>query len=155
MSEQKSPARAGGAIDLSALDTGVSCDAPSTLEVLHPATEEPTGVQIDLLGTDSAVARQMRREFSRTRLKQLGRKGKLELTPEQVEREQVELLAALTTGWRNLSWKGEPLEFSRANARMLYEALPWLRDQVQEHVGDLGAYLGNSGGASAPLSVIT
>ena len=62
------------------------------------------------------------------------------VTPEQIEAEGNDLLAALTKGWKLVDLDGNPIDvpFSQENARELYAltAVAWLRDQVDEYIGD-------------------
>ena len=73
----------------------------------------------------------------------------MRITPEELEAESTELLAALTAGWHLVTLDGHPLDvpFSIENARELYAApaLAWLREQVDEFAADRG----NRPGASA------
>lgn len=131
---------------------GLAVDAPGRLTIVHPVTRQPLrtadGVEayIDLYSADSEVARKHERAVQRRRLAMRGR-GKI--TPEELEAEAVEALAALTAGWRLVGLDGRPLDvpFSADAAREMYAAssLAWLRDQVNEFAADRGNF-------SKPLS---
>ena len=46
--------------------------------------------------------------------------------------------------WRvqfNLLFRGQELPFSSANALLVYNALPWIKRQVDEGIGDLANFL--------------
>ena len=74
----------------------------------------------------------------------LAQRGRMRITPEELEAESTELLAALTAGWHLVTLDGHPLDvpFSIENARELYAApaLAWLREQVDEFAADRGNF---------------
>lgn len=121
-------------------------EKPSRMAVLHPVTRQPlrdpkgAEAYIDLYSGDSEQARRQHRAIMRRRV--AVRRTKLNV--EEIEAEQIELLAVLTAGWYLLDLNGNPLEvpFSVENARELYglAATAWLRDQVDEHIGDRGNF---------------
>lgn len=122
-------------------------EKPSRMVIVHPATRQPlrdgdgSEAYIDLFSGDSEQARRHQRAVQRRRLAVRGR-GKI--TPEELEAEGVELLAAITAGWRLVALDGSALdvEFSVTNARELYAepAMQWLRDQVDEFASDRGNF---------------
>ncbi len=122
-------------------------EKPSRMIIVHPVTRQPlrdadgAEAYIDLFSGDSEQARRHQRAVQRRRLAARGR-GKI--TPEELEAEGVELLAAITAGWRLVALDGDTLdvEFSVTNARELYAepAMQWLRDQVDEFASDRGNF---------------
>lgn len=122
-------------------------DKPAKLTILHPVTRQPLRdthdesniivAFVELFSADSLVARKHNRSIQRRRLDMRGR-GKI--TPEQLEAEAIEMLAALTTNWALVGLDGKALsiEFNAENARELYasEKLSWLREQVDEFASD-------------------
>lgn len=118
-------------------------DKPGRLMLVNPVTRQPlrdgagNEAWIDLYSSDSAAARTCMRAQSRRRLNV---RGRVRLTPEELEADSVELLAALTVDWRLLSLDGEHLDVpcTPENARELYAeaAVAWIREQVDEFVGD-------------------
>lgn len=121
----------------------IAVDKPQRMTLHHPVTRQPLrdakGAEawIDLHSSDSKVARDHNREVQRRRLNMRGR-GRI--SPEEIEAEAADLLAALTTGWRLLTLEGGTLDvpFSTENARELYAspALAWIREQVDEFASD-------------------
>lgn len=110
-------------IDLATLDTGVNANQGVELELEHPKTGEPMGIFITVAGRDSKVWRRAigdiaDRNKSRTR------------TPDMVYREDIELTARCTLGWRNMVVDGQPLDFSFANAKAIYERFAWIKEQA-------------------------
>ena len=128
-------------MDLAELDAP---DARADMEVRHPATNEPLltadkqPVTISLLGVDSDVFRAGERKLANRRLKQ-GQKAKV--TAEGVEAQAIGLLADCTVGWSGIEFEGAVLSFTRENAVMLYTRLRWLREQVDEFIGDRANFL--------------
>lgn len=140
--------------DLSTLDLSGPSEVATELKLRNPATDvvltykdadgNDQPVTISLLGLESGIAKRLKRKFQARRLEKLDKGKRMRLSPEQLEEERLDLYVALTQGWKGISWKQQPLEFTAPNARMLYQTLDWLQEQVQEHVGDLSNYLGNS-----------
>lgn len=122
-------------------------EKPGRMMIVHPVSRQPLRDKdgkesyIDLFSGDSDTARKHQRAVTRRRLAMRGR-GKL--TPEELEAEAVELLAALTTGWYLLDFGGEVIDvpFSQENARELYgdNAVSWIREQVDEYTADRGNF---------------
>lgn len=125
----------------------IEVDKPQRMPLVHPNTRQPLRTEdgeeafIELYSADSEAARKHNRSIQRRRLNMRGR-GRI--TPEEVEAEGVELLAALTTGWRLVSLSGDPLDvpFTPENARELYgsASLAWIREQVDEFAADRGNF---------------
>ena len=62
------------------------------------------------------------------------------------DRDSTAALVACSTGWRTgdvrtLLFKGEELAFTAQNALLVYNALPWIKRQVDEGIGDLANFL--------------
>lgn len=142
-------------LDLSSLDTVAACDAGAEIELLHPVNKTPLGIFIKVLGKDSAVFKGHLRQSLNDRLaKQASakRRGK-DLEPSTIEdgeREGLEALAVCTVGWWSvdgeervptIKFRGQDLPFTRENVKMLYAALPWIKQQVDEGIGDLANFL--------------
>ncbi len=72
--------------------------------------------------------------------RRLAQRGRLKLTPDEIERETVELLASLTAGWKLIAPDGSAIDepFSHENAKELYgnPAVAWIREQVNEFAAD-------------------
>ena len=60
---------------------------------------------------------------------------------DRLERKNIDVLVAATTGWRNVSLDGEVLEFSPDNARKVYERILPVREQVQAAINDLENFM--------------
>lgn len=132
-------------IDLAALSTATACDKGFEMELLHPVTRVGLGVFISVVGKDSVIFKGHVRAKANERLRktaEAGRRGREgdPITVEGAEKDTIDLLAACTTAWRNVTFEGAALEFSADNARRLYGE-SWIREQVDEAVGDLGNFM--------------
>lgn len=87
--------------------------------------EQTDRVTIRVLGHDGTKWRAITRKRNDRRAK----RGKKELTEEEVEAENIEWAADITVGW-NLAERGQKLEFTPSEARRIYKKYPWIRDQV-------------------------
>jgi hypothetical protein len=118
-------------------------EAPFRLILVHPVTRQPlrdtegNPAYIDHYSADSEIARKHQREVQRRRLQS---RGRMKITPEELEAEAIEILAALTVGWHLVGLKGQVIttEFTRENARDLYgdPTIAWLREQIDESTAD-------------------
>jgi hypothetical protein len=135
---------------------GLATDVASRMPIMHPITGQPlrhadTGAEafIELLSSDSAVARRVDRATSDKRLRSRARR----LTAEELEGDRMEKLAKLTRGWSLVRLDGGALDvpFSEGTARELYAepSMAWLRDQAQAWVDDLGNYAGSQSSNSS------
>jgi hypothetical protein len=117
------------------------------LVLVHPVTRQPIRngagdpAYIDHYSADSEIARKHQRAIQRRRL---AMRGRMKITPEELEAEAVDILAALTVDWRLIDLKGNVIDlpFSQENARELYAnpAVGWLREQIDESTADRGNF---------------
>jgi hypothetical protein len=118
-------------------------ETPFRLILVHPVTRQPMRngdgepAYIDHYSSDSEIARKHQRTIQRRRL---AMRGRMKITPEEIEAEAVDILAALTVGWHLVDLKGNVIDlpFSQDNARELYSnpAVSWLREQIDESTAD-------------------
>jgi len=151
--------------DLNSLDTVSGSDAGAKIAIVHPATKEPVGINIFVLGKHSHAFRDLMRERINKRVKAeslAARRGKpLEpKTAEEAERDALEMLVACTTGWEteffHVDEKGqriiddtkptirlgeERLEFNAQNALRVYNNNLVIREQVDDAIGDLENFI--------------
>jgi hypothetical protein len=133
-------------MDLSKLNTTAACDMGATIELRHPVTNVPLGATITILGKDSTVFKQASREATNARIRReamAARRGKeAEVrTVEDIERENIDLLARCTTGWTGIVDNGVEIPFTFEAAKKLYRDYSWVYDQVNEGVGDLENFI--------------
>lgn len=136
-------------MDFNQLDTGRASNEGATLHLKHPVTGVPLlhddqPQTIDLAGPDSDRWRKNKFEAYRRRAKEARRSGGT-LPPEVIEAEAIEALASVTLGWSKIIIDGRDLEFSKQAAVSLYTRFSWIREQVDEFVGDLGNFMKSSG----------
>ena len=137
-------------MDLSSLDTVSASAEGACLELRNPVNDavlrdEKSGepVTITLVGTDSKDYMKITHEIQNRRLgKRLGKGGRMKTTAEEIEADALELLVASTKSWKHIVVDGAELSFSQANARMLFQRFPWIKEQVDEFIADRSNFLG-------------
>jgi hypothetical protein len=96
---------------------------------------------IDHYAADSEIARKHQRAIQRRRL---AMRGRMKITPEELESEAIDILVALTVGWHLVDLKGDviDIEFKQENVRDLYSdsSISWLREQIDESTADRGNF---------------
>lgn len=126
----------------------IEVEKPSRMVLVHPVSRQPVRDKegkeafINLYSADSEMARKHQRAVTR---RQLAMRGRAKNTPEELEANAVGLLAALTApDWYLVDFNGDPIDvpYSPENARELYTepAVSWIREQVDEYVGDRGNF---------------
>jgi hypothetical protein len=129
---------------------GLDVEEPSRLILLNPADNKPIldlegkEAYIDLLSTDSDVARRHERANGNRRM---SRRGKTKI--EELEDENNSLLAALTKGWHLVNPKdGSVIDvpLTAQDAYRLYSSgkTAWIRDQAWAHAGERANFSGSS-----------
>lgn len=124
-------------LDLATLNTTPSAEEGSWLELEHPVTGEPLDIHIKLAGTDSDHYQKQLRKQQDKRLKKGFRKTK----SEELENEGIELLVACTLEWKNVVHEDQELQCDAANVRWLYKNYKWIKEAVDEFVGDRSNFL--------------
>ncbi|MEP3245065.1 MAG: hypothetical protein ABJN40_12965 [Sneathiella sp.] len=119
-------------LDLASLDVSTSAEQGAVLTLHHPVTKDPLPVKIWLQGTDAsayrtAVRRQVDDQIAA---------GKADLSAAELEERHIERLAAVTLKWEHVTYHGQSLDCSVANALTLYREQIWIREQVTYFVED-------------------
>lgn len=132
-------------MDLDLNTLGVAA-AGFELQLTHPRTGAPLEIFITVLGADSAAYKERLLEHQRRAMADFQKTRKFARTPEQLDADAIELLAAATQAWRNVVVDGKPLTCSEAAARTLYAdpRFPWIREQVDAAIGDRANFLPRS-----------
>lgn len=144
--------------DLSALDTVQAAEAGAPMEVKHPATGEVLSngdgraVTVVLAGEDSERARRARRAVLNRRLRQQRRRRDGEVTAEELEQDEFEVLAACTISWSGFELGGRDLACNPENAKQLYLQFPWLQEQADAFRRDRANFLKASPTSLSALS---
>lgn len=131
-------------LDLAALDVRKGADSGFELQLTHPVTGAALPLFVTILGADSDEYQSALREQQRRRMERMARGKRAPITPEEIDDEALNLLARITRGWRadGMLLDGKPLPaFSTAEARKLYERFPWIREKVDQAMGDRGNFL--------------
>src|SRR5688500_10487077 len=87
-------------MDLSALDTKKGADEGFELQITHVHTGVPLPLWLTVCGMDSDIYQSTLRAQQRKRMDRLNRGKRLNLTPEDIDNDALELLAAVTRSWR-------------------------------------------------------
>jgi len=145
--------------DIGVFDTKTACNDGAEFELKHPVTGAKTGVFWSVLGTDSDVFQSIVKDRSDedSRKAAMAARSGEELptrTADQIEARNVELLAAVSTGWRTvigkgdeaksepvLIFKGERLSFTVPNVTRVLREMAQIRKQVDKAVGDLSLFI--------------
>lgn len=114
----------------------VDVNAPAVLELktrdgmpwLKP---DGTPVTITLYASDSEVYRKTQHALLNRRITQNKGRRDTSRSSEEVEAENVELFARVTVGWDGITRDGVLLEFSRDNAKALYQEWLFIREQAE------------------------
>lgn len=120
------------------MDISTIVAAERAVDIKHPANGEPIGLRITLRpDTDPAVVAARRRFLN----ERLARRGKI--TAEKLEQQQNVVIAAAVAGWEwkgELTFEGSKPEFSETNLLKVLKKLPWVREQIDEELGDAAAF---------------
>lgn len=129
-------------MDLKKFDLTQAADQGATIELLHPVTGEVLTdkgkpVTITVLGADSKVFKDAVKARTRRALGE--KKQKIDL--DKTERENAELLAKCTLQWSGIEEDGKKLDCTFENAVQVYLQYSWIRDQVDEAIGDRANFM--------------
>jgi hypothetical protein len=116
----------------------VMADDGAVLNIVHPETEELIeGMTITLLGQDSKIYRKLQMGKQQAALNRMA-KGKkaLDLDAEKLSEDGIDDLVKLTTAWAGFTLDGKDLECTPENVRTVYADWSWIKEQVQEFVGN-------------------
>lgn len=142
------PSTTGPSIDLADFDTSKGAEQGFELTIADLKSGAPTTMKITVLGADSDAYRERQRQFQRARVERMNKSRRMNITPDEIEAEALELLVEVTTGWSGFRLNGADLPFNRDNVRMVYKRFGWIREQVDQAVGDRGNFLPRSASSS-------
>jgi hypothetical protein len=123
------------------MDISTLTPSERTVEIKHPVNGEPIGLTITLRPSSDPHVRAAARKFANERL-QRGSK----ITAEKLEQQQLAVIAAAVSGWawaEGATFKGQQPDFSEANLLQVIKALPWVKTQLDEELGDDAAFFQN------------
>lgn len=122
-------------------------DQGAVMQVRNPqtgadlVTPDRVPITITLAGYDSARVQRAVQNRQEMRLRALGGRWR-PLRVREIDEDGLAYLAAATLAWTGIVMEGITLDCTLANARKAYAALPWLRRQVDEFVGDPSNFTG-------------
>lgn len=110
-------------------------------EITHPGTGENIGLRMTLMSSeDKRLKRVIRRITDQNMIKNKRGKG---LKAEDIEENQIELLAHGVTGWEwygDLTFHGEKPEFTIANVKKVLSEKGFILSQIDEEMGDTARF---------------
>jgi len=129
-------------MDLAKLDVLEACNNPVETELKHPATERGIGSFVSILGCESTEMRKHERLIADEKIAEM-RSGKVKRTPDEGVQRIINVALAATVGWRNVKHKGKKLEFTKENAKMLFNVpgLDWIPVQIYKEVQMLALFM--------------
>lgn len=116
-----------------------------TIQIVHPATGEPIGLSVTLVALSDERLKKVKRRIQDDRLR-LDARGK-HFKSDDVEENTYELLYNAMTGWEwhnDCNFKNEQPVFNKVNVEAVLKELPWVRDQIDEALGDEKAFFQTS-----------
>src|SRR5512135_3668091 len=137
----KKETQGGKLFDLKNLDTSEAAETGAVLEVLHPTENTPLGIRITLAGADSDIYRKFMYKATNKRVQRLKPGQGVPFTAEEQEENGLDLLATCTLAWEGVVVDGEEIPCNKENAKELYRRFPWLKEQVDQFVGDRANFL--------------
>ena len=123
--------------DFTKLDFATKAEEGAVMQVKNPLTGEALGATITLIGTDSKAFRDLAKQRATAALK----RTKEEQENYDSDDEMSVMLSKCTLAWLGVEEGVEAVEFSQENALMMYRKYRWLRDQVDQFIGDRANFL--------------
>lgn len=112
----------------------------AVVAILDPVDGTPTGITITIAGRYSPTAR-----AATFALADKAADVKNADSAEAFDAKLLDLLAACTVEWAEMQEEGQWLACSPAEAKRVYVAYPWLREQVQVAFLQTADFFGNAG----------
>lgn len=112
----------------------------AVVAILDPVDGTPTGITITVAGRYSPTAR-----AATFALADQAADVKHADSAEAFDAKLLDLLAACTVEWAEMQEEGQALACSPAEAKRVYVAYPWLREQVQVAFLQTADFFGNAG----------
>lgn len=127
-------------MELNKLDTRKGAEQGIDLEIVDPNGEK-TEIVITIRGADSHTYQAKFTEIRRRVNNQLQKMRRDRLPQGDLDAYDIELLAAVTVGWKGIDLDGASFPFSESNAQRLYADYPAIREQVDAAVNDRSNFL--------------
>lgn len=105
------------------------------ITITHPGTGEPTNIRIKVAAPDSAHYKKVSMRVQNEQL-QFAMKNRGKTTAERLAQNSLEILVGATVAWGGIAENGTPLPCTPENVRRVYTDFAFIRDQVDEFLGD-------------------
>lgn len=127
-------------MDLSKLDTTERANKGAWTTVVDIGTGKETDARILLAGVDSEQFKEAKEKWENKRRAKL-EKGAGLPTSQELDQARLETLVACTLDWENVDVDGNSLSCNRSQIIYVYKRFPWLREQVDQFIGDRRNFL--------------
>ena len=114
----------------------------ATVTILHPGTGDPTSIKITVASMDSEKYKQISMKVQNEQLK-YAMKNRGKTTAERIASNSLEILVWVTVAWEGLAEGDKPVPCTPENVRRVYTELPFIREQVDEFLGDRRNFIRN------------
>lgn len=142
--------------DLAQFDTKAAANDGFDITLRNPITGADLDITIGVYGRDSDVFKAINSQQNKARLERIRRAGRVvSVDTDQMDEEVLDLLAKCSFRWSNVELDGKSLDFSTSNARTVYERFPWIREQVDQGIGDRANFTKPQPAASTNLQSTT
>lgn len=114
-------------------------EKPQILVLRHPVSDEPIkDVELQVVGSDSPVFKEVDKIFASKRLNAFAskKKGEAVIGYDDIVDEKIEKCSACVVGWSGLTLDGKPFEYSKENSKMLMVRFSWICAQVEAFIND-------------------
>ena len=133
-------------MDLKQLDTLAAAEKGLTFDVVHPFSKEVLTYKnkegeevpstISVLGVGSRAYKQAEKKLELARKNSWARKHK-DLDEDEEHELILNIAVSCTTAWEGIEEDGKIVPFSKDNVARIFEAYPWLANQVTEQMSNL------------------
>ena len=113
----------------------------NTFQML-PISGEFTGIKITVASPDSAKYRQISMKIQNEQLA-YAMKNRGKSSAERLANNALEVLVGATVGWEGITEGGKDLPCTPENVRKVYEEVSFIKDQVDEFLGDARNFFKN------------
>ncbi len=103
------------------------------------------GTELDtkflVAGIDSRIYLEKQREIANRRIEYAQKNRKKKISREEIEAQDIELLATCIIDWENVEYNEKPLDCTLENKIMVLTENAWVREQIDVAIGDRRNFL--------------
>jgi len=112
-----------------------------TIEIVHPATKAPLGIDVVLMSPRDPRLDKLRKQISQQQISAQS-KGRVEKVDElKARRHKILFAAIISWTWKgDANWKGEKPDLTPRIFGEIAEEAEWFIDQIDEAFGDLESF---------------